>query len=201
MKLEPEKRKTILDAAFEEFADYGYEYASTNRIVQKAKIGKGMLFYYFNSKKDLFNYLVVYGLEYIDKYYNMIDENEADFIEKHKKIAKIKLKSYTDNPYIFNFFGTLYLSEYDGLTDESKNKILGLRSLGFSRIYSNIDKGLFRDDIDPDQIIKLINYTMTGYETELVNELKGKKLSSINYDPYWEEFNDFLELIRKIYYK
>ena len=69
MKLDPQKRKTILDAALQEFADYGYEYASTNRIVEKAKISKGSLFYYFKSKKELYYYLINYGIEYVEKHY------------------------------------------------------------------------------------------------------------------------------------
>ena len=48
--LDEEKRQKILDAALMEFAEHGYEKASTNRIVKEAGIGKGMLFYYFKSK-------------------------------------------------------------------------------------------------------------------------------------------------------
>ena len=104
-KLPISKQEKILNAAFDEFAEQGYEKASTNKIVKKAGIGKGMLFYYFKSKQDLFYYLINYSIDYIKKYYlNLIDENETDFLEKYKNVALVKLKAYTDNPHVFNFW-------------------------------------------------------------------------------------------------
>ncbi|MDR2043627.1 MAG: TetR/AcrR family transcriptional regulator [Clostridium sp.] len=58
--LEPEKQKRILDAALREFADKGFKRASTNA----ARIGKGMLFYYFGSKEELFDFLCEYTMEF-----------------------------------------------------------------------------------------------------------------------------------------
>lgn len=52
--LDPEKRKAILDAAAEEFAAHGYEGASYNKIIEKAGISKGAMYYYFDDKNDLF---------------------------------------------------------------------------------------------------------------------------------------------------
>ena len=50
LKLNPEKKKRILEAAYNEFSRNTYDNASTNRIVKEAGIGKGMLFFYFNTK-------------------------------------------------------------------------------------------------------------------------------------------------------
>jgi len=49
--IEPEKRDRILNAAIEEFASFPFEKASTNHIVAKAGISKGLLFHYFGSKQ------------------------------------------------------------------------------------------------------------------------------------------------------
>lgn len=202
MNLDPEKKKTILDAAFEEFADHGYEYASTNRIVKKAHIGKGMLFYYFNSKKELFNYLVEYGIDCIvDEYLNKIDSHEPDFIKRYKQAAIVKMRVYAENFHVFNFCATLYLNEYDELEEELKERILEIKNNGFATMFKNIDKSLFRDDIDPEQVMRLMNLTLSGYERELVDNFKGKKLSSMNFDSEWDEFDELLDLLRKIYYK
>ena len=54
-----------------------------------------MLFYYFNSKKELFNYLFDYGIDFIIKeYIEKLDENETDFIERYRHASQIKLKVY-----------------------------------------------------------------------------------------------------------
>ena len=54
-----------------------------------------MLFFYFNSKKDLYIYLVEEGIEYIKReYVDKIDENETDFLEKWKIISRVKFEAY-----------------------------------------------------------------------------------------------------------
>lgn len=52
------KRKVIIDAAIEEFAEYGLENASTNRIVANSGISKGSFYQYFEDKQDVFMYLI-----------------------------------------------------------------------------------------------------------------------------------------------
>ena len=53
-----EKREKIVNAAIEEFAEYGLENASTNRIVANSGIAKGSFYQYFADKLDVFNYLM-----------------------------------------------------------------------------------------------------------------------------------------------
>lgn len=55
------RKKRILNAAFREFAEKGYEDASTNRIVKNAEIGKGTLFYHFGNKENLYIYWSIEG--------------------------------------------------------------------------------------------------------------------------------------------
>jgi len=54
MKLEPERRTAILDAARTEFAEHGYEGASYNRIIEELGLSKGAMYYYFDDKLDLY---------------------------------------------------------------------------------------------------------------------------------------------------
>lgn len=52
--LEPERQETILVAAGLEFAERGYAGASIGRVIEAAETSKGLLYYYFNDKEDLF---------------------------------------------------------------------------------------------------------------------------------------------------
>ena len=58
LNLPEEKRNTIINAAIEEFAEYGLENASTNRIVANSGISKGSFYQYFKDKQDVFMYLL-----------------------------------------------------------------------------------------------------------------------------------------------
>jgi AcrR family transcriptional regulator len=58
LNLPEEKRQTIVNAAIEEFAEYGLENASINRIVANSGIAKGSFYQYFEDKQDVFMYLL-----------------------------------------------------------------------------------------------------------------------------------------------
>lgn len=58
LNLPEEKRTSIANAAIEEFAEYGFEASSINRIVANSGISKGSFYQYFEDKMDVFKYLM-----------------------------------------------------------------------------------------------------------------------------------------------
>jgi AcrR family transcriptional regulator len=58
LNLPAEKRENIVGAAIDEFAQYGFENASINRIVAHSGIAKGSFYQYFEDKRDVFKYLI-----------------------------------------------------------------------------------------------------------------------------------------------
>ena len=53
-----EKQAMILDRAIDEFAEYGYEKSSINRIVEASAIAKGSFYQYFADKFDLYEHII-----------------------------------------------------------------------------------------------------------------------------------------------
>jgi AcrR family transcriptional regulator len=53
-KLPAAQQETILRVALTEFATHGFGDASLNRIIEASGISKGSLYYYFDSKEDLY---------------------------------------------------------------------------------------------------------------------------------------------------
>lgn len=185
-----------------EFAEHGYEKASTNRIVKEAGIGKGMLFYYFKTKQKLFDYLVDYSIDFVlNEYLGKIDETERDFIERYKLAGKLKMEIHQRNPYVFSFLGSTLVNKDFKLPEALEKQYLQLRTLGYSKIYSNIDTSLFRDDLEVERIYKMIHRFMEGYEKELLQRLDGANLTSYDYGPMWAEFYEYLDDLKKLFYK
>jgi len=56
-KLPKPQQQGILRAALDEFATHGFSGASLNRIIDTAGISKGSLYYYFDSKEELYAYV------------------------------------------------------------------------------------------------------------------------------------------------
>ena len=122
-ELPEEKQISILKAATEVFAKYEYKKASTDLIASKAGVSKGLLFYYFHNKKDL--YLTVY--EYVKQ---TITEGVADsrlleitdFFELMTYATMKKMKILAENPYIVEFSIRSFYSEKEEISEDLKTK-------------------------------------------------------------------------------
>lgn len=62
-KVPEEKRTRLLRVAAQEFAARGFEGASLNQILEQAGVSKGVAYYYFDDKADLFATVVRHYLE------------------------------------------------------------------------------------------------------------------------------------------
>lgn len=184
----------ILNAAYQEFAEHGYAQASTNRIVKEASIGKGMLFYYFKSKKDLFIYLFDYATEVIGKIFEEIDFNETDIFKRLKEIGLIKLKIYKKNPRVFDFLkaaATEGALEVKAEIDQMRKQNL---EVGFKNIYKNINFSKFREDIDIQRAVEIINWTMIGFGEKEIAKINSFEEVGSDSLKEWDSYSDMLKL-------
>lgn len=58
-----ERQQAILHAALDEFSTHGFTGASLNRIITEAGLSKGSMYYYFDSKEDLYAHLLIVQVE------------------------------------------------------------------------------------------------------------------------------------------
>jgi AcrR family transcriptional regulator len=54
LNLDKARRDRLLEAAAEAFAAHGYDRASLNKIIERLGLSKGLFYYYFDDKADLF---------------------------------------------------------------------------------------------------------------------------------------------------
>lgn len=197
--MDPAKQEQIRKAALREFAREGYERASTNNIVKEAGIAKGTLFYYFRNKQALFDYLVKYVINYVEtEYLERVDFSEPDFLARYWKAAQIKLESYLCDKEAFEFLGAMYLRQ------ENQTLLQQLDALyqdAMGRMLSDLNTSLFRTDITVEYAMKIATWAMEGYQSELQARLQGQDLSTLNMKPYWDEFSEFLQVLRILLYK
>ncbi len=66
--LDPAKQAVILDAASEEFATCDFEEASYNHVIERAGVSKGAMYYYFDSKEDLYQTVLQRMFERLARY-------------------------------------------------------------------------------------------------------------------------------------
>jgi len=189
-----EKRDRIINAALEEFSINDFEKASTNMIVKKANVSKGLLYHYFSSKKALYDYLVEFVFITIgDSIKDKIDNMDSDFFERIKEIAIIKMNIMKVYPKLYDFSVKL-LEEmsYEVLLEKSKAYNLDL----FQRVYfENIDFSLFKEDIDVKRAMEIIRWTIEKFGENISFSEKRNMAYQV------DELNCYMEMLRKAFYK
>ncbi len=203
--LESAKQTRIINAALVEFATKGYKRASTNVIAQNAEIGKGMLFYYFGSKDELFEFLCQYTIEFAkNNYINGFNCTSGDFIERYNELSNIKRRSMSESPEVMSFFESFYRDENAVYLEKFSTETAALRQMVYSKIYDGIDYSLFREDMDGRTVVKYLKWLFSSYEAETTERFKHMDFH-VN-DPQtlaaeWEKFYAFIDDLRKTFYK
>jgi TetR/AcrR family transcriptional regulator len=144
-------REKILKHATEEFARIGFEGARVDRIADRSRVSKNMLYYYFQSKQKLF----VTALEQV--YEDLRDkQKDLSIRESDPAVAMRELISHT--------FGALESSPnaIRMMNEENKHRGKFIRKSERVRdLYNPLidsirlvldqgrDKGIFRSDLDP----------------------------------------------------
>lgn len=203
--LDKEKQKNIIDSALAEFAEKGFKRASTNIIAQNAKIGKGMLFYYFGTKEELFDFLCEYVIEYVKNTYVMRFNTETDdFIERYQIMAQLKREAMAEYSLPFEFYKGFFLAENAEYFEKHKTETTELREQVFDKMYGDIDYSLFRGDIEHKSAIKYIKWMFESYENSLIEKVKRGEIDVTDKntnEKLWEEFYGFIRDLKKMFYK
>lgn len=194
----PEEQQTaIFNAAMEVFGENEYKRASTDLIAQKAGISKGLLFYYFKNKKELylqtFDYVYQVGKAFIDDDYL---KKITDFFEliSYSTIKKLTLSER--NPHIFNFTLRAYYSEREEPSEEIKERVNELSTDVMQSYFKNIDYSKFEEGIDVLQYLNMLQWMIDGYLH--MQHLSGKVPSHAEIQ---EQFDIWIEMFKKTAYK
>lgn len=199
--LKPEKQKQIINAAIKEFVRNGFEKASTNEIVKRANISKGSLFNYFNSKKDLYLYLIEYSSKAIVNLNEEIDLSETDFFKRIERVALQKFYVQQKYPQAFEFLASTKQEESVEVKDIIKQRLNPIYNQAINKLYKDIDYSKFREGVDIEKAIEILNWTMFGVGEKGLKELFTFDDIGRFGEKYLEEWNVYAELLKYSFYK
>lgn len=199
--LKPEKQKQIINAAIKEFVRNGFEKASTNEIVKRANISKGSLFNYFNSKKDLYLYLIEYSSKAIVNLNEEIDLSETDLFKRIERVALQKFYVQQKYPQAFEFLASTKQEESVEVKDIIKQRLNPIYNQAINKLYKDIDYSKFREGVDIQKAIEIFNWTMFGVGEKGLKELFTFDDIGRFGEKYLEEWNVYAELLKYSFYK
>ncbi|MFO7881332.1 MAG: TetR/AcrR family transcriptional regulator [Kosmotogaceae bacterium] len=190
--LSEEKGKRVIDAAIDEFADYGYSRARINEIVRKAAIPKGSFYQYFENKKDLFKYVVDLIYEKKMKLMSevMDDLEDSDIFKILKVMVDSAIKMAEDNPKLSQINDSL-IANPDLLNEILEDYKPSSNEFMRTLIRKGIENGDVTPDIEPDFTAKLI----TGCMLVLGEEVRSADKYSLNEETR-KKFSSLIEFIK-----
>lgn len=195
--LPEEKQLAIMNAAMEVFAKNEYKRASTDLIAAKAGISKGLLFYYFHNKKELYLFLYDYLIEVMKE--QVIDSKFGeitDFFELLSYSSSMKMKILEKNPYIMDFAVRAFYSEKEEVSEDLKVVNIMQEDQLYKMYFSGIDAYKFRDGVNPYHVYKMLRWMADGYMHDV--QMSG---SQVSLDEMNQEFNMWIGMMRKMFYK
>ena len=165
LNLPDEKRSVIIDAAIDEFAQYGLENASTNRIVANSGISKGSFYQYFEDKQDVFMYLLTVlereKMEYFEGKHP--PSMNMDTFQYFRWMIKEGMEFNTSNPRLTQAISRVLFGEglYYGNTfaDNRRKTLAALKAM--------IEQAIERGEVDPSVDVELAVMVMETWSNTI----------------------------------
>jgi len=195
LNLPETKRDNVINAAVEEFAEYGLENASTNRIVKNSGIAKGSFYQYFEDKQDVFMYLLTVIEQKEMDFFKDIHppDNNMDTFHYFRWMVKTGMEFGLAHPRMIQAAWRVLLGEglYYG-----KN-LAGYRQKTTQALTSMIKQAIQRGEVDPSVDVELAVMIMETWSnaitTYVLNEgIKQKNILKWMRSPKTQETIDKL---------
>ncbi|AWI04976.1 TetR/AcrR family transcriptional regulator [Clostridium drakei] len=203
-KISEEKKNRIIKAALKEFAVKGYEEASTNNIVKEAGISKGMIFHYFENKKNLYLYILDYCAElYFQKTKEICEKSHNSAFEKFNQLLEERTEWLKGEMYLGIIISNALLcnlpNELQAIaTEKTQSLIERMKKV----MLNNIDTSDFNKNVDLNKVFDMFSFIFQALtmrylkkysfiQSELKEEQVIKELEMMN-----KELTCFMEIIK-----
>lgn len=187
------RKAQLINAALDEFSAYGQKKSTIDNILKNSNISKGLFYYYFRDKIDLYEYLLEFCLTItktklmdssvlnIESFIDRILETfyiKAKLYKEYNSIELFLLKAHAENVKLFKKFST------------EGDVIYRQQVVSF-----NIDFSMFVNDDKEANITVVIRYLNSVFH-EILNKIPQME---------YQEIEDYLKnqskYLRKIMYK
>jgi AcrR family transcriptional regulator len=199
-QLDMDKRNRIIKAGLSEFAQYGYNEASTNRIVKKASISKGSLFKYFANKEDLYFYILDYVIDDLVK--NLkgeLSKPEGDIFEIILIYAEAEFNWYIENIDNYNLLKRAFSDDSSNIYKKTIERYKLIKELFCYKLLEDSKTQVLK--WENEKVLNVLKWVLEGLNAKFIKE--SGQYSNINdiKDCYLEELKKYIEMLKKGLYE
>ena len=211
INLAGKRKKEIINICLEEFAMNDYESTSLSGIIKRLKIAKGSFYRYFQSKKELYIYII----EYLGTIIRPCAEEcfftiKKDIIESLQEYYLALISLEREYPFYLRFLFKIRSEKNISILKDirykkARNKLAFIKTL----LETQQKMGNIRKDVDLTLLVILFrqmftilfDYLSEKYQLDLGGINKNKDLiSSLDVDIIHREIHMFLKIIKGVFY-
>ena len=199
----PDARDKILRAAIEEFAGNGFINASTNRIVKRAGVSKGLMFHYFGNKYRLYLACLGHARDVYEDYIRHGDfMKERDIFNRLLMAAKDKLMLFQQDHYLYVVLAEAYSLPNEPAFAEAKELVAGFVRDAMAVVMDGVDTSPFIDGHDPQRIISYIVTSVMAYGNVLLARYRNDLDKAFeHYEVIMAEIDEIIEFLKDGIYR
>lgn len=195
--LNTEKRQSIFTAGLNEFADYGYENSSTNRIVERAGISKGSLFKYFPTKEDFYFYILdEITLELISGLEEKVNTLSSDLFQRIIEYSALEFSWYILHPEKSKIIVSAFTKNDTDIYRKTVLKYGDREQEIFNRFLQDIDTVSFR--WDRQKTIDMIKWFLKGFNDDFLTKMQKHGYSDFELieKEYIKNLSEYIEMLK-----
>lgn len=181
------KKKRIINAAYEVFGRHGYNKASIGDIANAACVSKAALFHYFGTKQEMYFYIYDFAAVLIA---SKMQEGTQDLFESIRLSTKAKLQVFQEYPAMYHFLESIVIEPQE-LLDELKARNQECVEQANKLLFKNIDWSRLRT-ANIQEAMKLLTWVTEGCIRENLH---------LSFDETVHELDKYLEYIKRVIYK
>ena len=195
-ELDRDKREKITEAALAEFAAYGYDNSSTNRIVRACGISKGSLFLYFSGKEDLYMYVAGTAANELAREMELGEKDlPAGLFERIAVYSAMEISWYINNP----LKGRLLVRAFSGDGGEVGARLAGEYGSRGEDIFRRLIRSAETDTPlrDRERSENIIKWVLEGFNACFLKETyDSEKPFELLREEYLQGIAPYLDILR-----
>jgi AcrR family transcriptional regulator len=190
LRLQNMTKQHILEIATQEFATYGYDGVSMNKLASKLDINKATIYYHFKDKKSLYHEVVSHLIMYKRESLEIIVNSDINPKEKLKQYIQLVINSVKKHPQIIQISLREMANFGVDIEGEQPEKDINEELNYLAQILKELHLKKSYKDIDPGIIKSLIFGTVNTYYSMQMSQLNLEY--SIDFDNNSDKILDYI---------
>ncbi len=199
-RISEEKRSRIIESSIEEFAEWGYEKGSLDRIIKKSGISKGGLYEYISSKQELFLFVAEHAYNLLYDHINTAINSEGeklpdDILDRFHLVASKAIDFYLENPIQIK----LIIMTAHIVDEDVSSKVRQIFFSRFRGIFGDAEKSQMAYEFD--SVLNLMEWLLLKTRNHFLRVfISGQDAESVKKE-YMAEWDFIVSVLRDGIYK